>query len=106
MLLNEIFYYVKITVSIYNYNIVNCVAQRGVFDTAQVSNNENNRFTKDCIYEALWELLKQYPYNTITITQIANKAGVSRNAIYRNFESKDLIIKNDCWKYTMSLFVL
>lgn len=64
-----------------------------MFVTAQVSNNENNRFTKDCIYEALWELLKQYPYNTITITQIANKAGVSRNAIYRNFESKDLIIK-------------
>ena len=60
---------------------------------AQVSNNENNRFTKDCIYEALWELLKQYPYNSITITQIAQKAGVSRNAIYRNFESKDMIIK-------------
>lgn len=60
---------------------------------AQVSNNENNRFTKDCIYEALWELLKQYPYKSITITQIAQKAGVSRNAIYRNFESKDMIIQ-------------
>ena len=60
---------------------------------AQVANNENNRFTKDCIYEALWELLKQYPYNSITITQIAQKAGVSRNAIYRNFESKDMIIR-------------
>lgn len=60
---------------------------------AQVSNNENNRFTKECIYEALWELIEQQPYNTITITQIANKAGVSRNAIYRNFESKDDIIR-------------
>ena len=69
------------------------VAQRGVFDTAQVANNENNRFTKECIYEALWELIKHQDYNTITITQIANKAGVSRNAIYRNFESKDDIIR-------------
>lgn len=60
---------------------------------AQVSNNENNRFTKECIYEALWELLKQYPYDSIKITQIAKKAGVSRNAIYRNFESKDMIIR-------------
>ncbi len=70
-----------------------CATQRGVFDMAQVSNNESNRFTKDCIYEALWELLKQHPYDSITITQIAKKAGVSRNAIYRNFESKDAIIK-------------
>lgn len=69
------------------------VAQRGVFDTAQVANNENNRFTKECIYEALWELIKHQDYNTITITQIANKAGVSRNAIYRNFETKDDIIR-------------
>ena len=60
---------------------------------AQVSNNENNIFTKECIYEALWELLLQYPYDSIKITQIAKKAGVSRNAIYRNFESKDDIIK-------------
>ena len=60
---------------------------------AQVSNNENNRFTKECIYEALWEVIKHQEYNTITITQIANKAGVSRNAIYRNFESKDDIIQ-------------
>ncbi len=60
---------------------------------AQVSNNESNRFTKDCIYETLWELLKQYPYNSITVTQIAKKAGVSRNAIYRNFDSKDMIIR-------------
>jgi AcrR family transcriptional regulator len=68
---------------------------------AQVSNNENNRFTKACIYEALWELLKQQPYSSITITQIAQKAGVSRNAIYRNFESKDDIIKKrllECYR--------
>lgn len=68
---------------------------------AQVSNNESNRFTKDCIYEALWELIKHQPYNSITITQIANKAGVSRNAIYRNFESKDDIIRKrlfDCYQ--------
>ena len=34
------------------------------------------------------------PFEEITITQIAKKAGVSRNAIYRKFSSKEMIIKS------------
>ena len=64
---------------------------------AQVSNNENNRFTKECIYEALWELIKHQEYNTITITQIANKAGVSRNAIIEILSLRMILSKKDFW---------
>lgn len=59
-----------------------------------MSNKESKNFTKECIYEALWELLKTKPFAEITITQIAEKAGVSRNAIYRKFSSKEMIIKS------------
>lgn len=60
---------------------------------SQVSNAESNNFTKQCIYTALWDLMQDKPYESITITQLAKKAGVSRNAIYRNFDSKDMIIR-------------
>ena len=46
----------------------------------------------DYIYEALVELMKQKPYDQITITDIVQKAGVSRMAYYRNYQSKDDIL--------------
>ena len=57
-------------------------------------NREAKAFTKECVFLALINLLKEKTYESITLTEIAKKAGVSRNAIYRNFESKDLILKN------------
>lgn len=58
------------------------------------SNNEAKAFTKECVFLAFINLLKEKNYEDITLTEIAEKAGVSRNAIYRNFESKNLILKN------------
>lgn len=46
--------------------------------------NESNRLVKDCITTAFIELMKVRDYNTITITDITKKAGVSRMAYYRN----------------------
>ncbi len=57
-------------------------------------NREAKAFTRECVFLALINLLKEKTYESITLTEIAKKAGVSRNAIYRNFESKDLILKN------------
>ena len=58
------------------------------------ANNEAKAFTQECIFLALINLLQEKNYEDITLTEIAKKAGVSRNAIYRNFESKNLILKN------------
>ena len=61
---------------------------------AKASNAELKRFTRDCVYEAFFRLLQTSDYDKITVSAIAAKAGVSRNAVYRNFESKDMILKS------------
>lgn len=41
---------------------------------------------------ALIELLQEQPISSITVSQIVEKAGYSRNAFYSHFESKDTFI--------------
>lgn len=48
---------------------------------------------KDAITEALLQLLKNKPLDKISITEITNKAGVGRVSFYRNFASKEDILK-------------
>jgi AcrR family transcriptional regulator len=45
------------------------------------------------ICNALIELMKQKPYNKISITEICNKANLVRETFYRNFSSKDAVVK-------------
>lgn len=45
-----------------------------------------------CIFTALLQLLEKKPYEEITITDITKRAGVSRMAYYRNYQSKDEIL--------------
>ena len=52
-----------------------------------------NKKAKDYIIESLLTLMKKKDYQSITITDITNKAGVNRVTFYRNFNSKDDIIK-------------
>ncbi|WP_050615554.1 TetR/AcrR family transcriptional regulator [Bacillus testis] len=54
--------------------------------------NAVNVFAKDCIAIALFKLMKEKKYEDITITDIANTAGVSRVTYYRNFNSKEEVI--------------
>ncbi|MGV2928437.1 TetR/AcrR family transcriptional regulator [Macrococcus capreoli] len=49
--------------------------------------------TREWVFEALLLLIKEKPYEKITITDITKKAGVARVSFYRNYESKDDIIK-------------
>lgn len=51
-----------------------------------------NKLVRDFIYEALLLLLKDKDFKDISITEIVTKAGVSRMAYYRNFNSKEQII--------------
>ena len=56
------------------------------------SNSEQKEFTRQCLFDALMILWEQKPYDKITITEIARKAGVSRMAFYRNYETKDELV--------------
>lgn len=44
------------------------------------------------ITEALIELMKEYPYDEITVKQILLESKLARKTFYRNFESKDDVL--------------
>ena len=60
---------------------------------SNTSNREAKNFTKECVVQAFLQLLEEKEYQKITVSEIAKKSGVSRNAIYRNFKSKEMILK-------------
>ena len=58
----------------------------------KIVSRKSNNFIKSCIVTALIELMKERDFDQITITEIANKAGVSRMAYYRYYTSKNDIL--------------
>lgn len=60
---------------------------------ANSANEEAKRFSMECIETALLEMMQEQPFDSITYGDLAKRAGVSRNAIYRNYLSKEDILK-------------
>ncbi|NLC48579.1 MAG: TetR/AcrR family transcriptional regulator [Tenericutes bacterium] len=56
--------------------------------------NNNNSFIKECIANALVDLMSTKEFKDITITEITKKAGVSRMSYYRNYFKKEDILNN------------
>lgn len=57
-------------------------------------NYSQHEYTKQCIYDALMSLMEGKELGELTITEITRRAGVSRMAYYRNFESKEDILRS------------
>lgn len=55
--------------------------------------NQANILAKECIVEALIELLEEKPFSAITISELTAKAGVSRMTYYRNYNKKEDIFE-------------
>ena len=56
---------------------------------------KKENLTKQYIFQAYKNLLEKKHYDSITVCDICEKAGVSRMSFYRNFESKeDLTLKS------------
>lgn len=55
--------------------------------------NTTSEMMKDYIADSLLILLRNKAYDSITISEITMKAGVNRSTYYRNFETKEDIIK-------------
>ncbi len=51
------------------------------------------KYTREWTFEALCKLLEHKKYSEIKISEIIVKAGISRATFYRNFSTKDDIIK-------------
>lgn len=58
------------------------------------SNRESNQLTREAIETALLRLLEEKSLAQITISELVSKAGVSRNAFYRNYRSKEAICEH------------
>ncbi|MCI8744300.1 MAG: TetR/AcrR family transcriptional regulator [Lachnospiraceae bacterium] len=57
------------------------------------SRNPKNIFVKECLFTALLILMQSKNFHEITVTELTKKAGVSRMAFYRNYETiEDIII--------------
>ncbi|OLF47980.1 TetR family transcriptional regulator [Streptococcus cuniculi] len=57
------------------------------------SNKEINQLTRESIETALLFLLEKKDMRQISISELVKKAGVSRNAFYRNYKSKEEILE-------------
>lgn len=58
------------------------------------SNQESNLLTKEAIETALVQLLEKKDLAKISISELVKRAGVSRAAFYRNYESKEAILES------------
>ena len=61
-----------------------------------------NLFVRECITTALFQLMKKKRYEDISISELVNTAGVSRNSFYRNFASLDDIFREYLMERTAS----
>ncbi|QUE54304.1 TetR/AcrR family transcriptional regulator [Streptococcus oriscaviae] len=57
------------------------------------SNKEVNQLTRESIETALLFLLERKEMKHISVSELVRKAGVSRNAFYRNYKSKEEILE-------------
>ncbi len=60
----------------------------------RLSNKESNKITKECIQSALILLLKEKEFDKISITDLTKRAGVSRTGYYRNYSSKEDVLRD------------
>lgn len=56
------------------------------------SNDESRRITREAVETAMVLLLEKKPFDKISVTELTEKAGVSRTAYYRNYETKEAVI--------------
>lgn len=58
-----------------------------------MKHTQENQIVRECIATALLQLMREKPFEAITVTELARRAGVSRTTYYRNFTSKEDILR-------------
>lgn len=61
-------------------------------DVLRMNNKESNQLTRECLQLSLMHLMRERPYEKITVSEIVRRAGVSRTAFYRNYTDKEDIL--------------
>lgn len=60
-----------------------------------MNNEQKNTYVKKQITAALLALLKEKPLSEISISELTSRAGIGRVSFYRNYESKEDILKEE-----------
>ena len=69
-------------------------SQRNPWKISKRFNQENKAITRESIEISLLQLLEKKDFKKITISELVERAGVSRAAFYRNYGSKEEILKS------------
>ena len=72
------------------YILVKCFGENMIRKSSKP--NRQVERTKSWIFDALMLLMDEKPYDKITVSDIADKAGIARPTFYRNFDDKDDVI--------------
>ncbi len=60
-----------------------------------MNNEQKNTYVKKQITAALLALLKEKPLSEISVSELTSRAGIGRVSFYRNYESKEDILKEE-----------
>lgn len=63
-------------------------------DPLQEHNTESHRLTIESIQSAMIQLLEKKDFRSITIKEVVERAGVSRSAFYRSYQSKEEVLQS------------
>lgn len=69
------------------------ISQKSLQNLSQY-NKEHRRLTREALETALLALLESKELASISISELVKRAGVSRNAYYRNYKSKEAIFES------------
>ncbi|MGT2665750.1 TetR/AcrR family transcriptional regulator [Streptococcus rifensis] len=70
----------------------------------QERNKESNQITRESLETALLFLMEKKELTKISISELVEKAGVSRNAFYRNYQSKEQMLEEMLDKVVRRMF--
>lgn len=60
--------------------------------TLILNNRESNQIVRESIQEALLQLMEKKPFAEIKMTEVINRSGISRSALYRNYKTRESIV--------------
>ena len=67
----------------------------GLFHRMNMNNEQKNTYVKRQITNALLFLLKEKPLSDISVSELTDKAGIGRVSFYRNYQSKEDILREE-----------
>ena len=61
-----------------------------------IKNDQRANRSRQLLYDALANLMREKPFNTITVTDLVETANVGRTTFYRNFDEIEDILRMRC----------